>query len=90
VLPSPLPAPFGDEKVLSVKGLTISRNSVPFPSRALVGMIPTGSAASRMLAKNTSNSGIWQENLEIYMGSKRGDFAHFRRSKPFRLPISGK
>lgn len=31
----------------------------------------------------------WQENLEIYMGSKQGDFVHFRRSKPFLLPISG-
>jgi len=31
----------------------------------------------------------WQENLQFDMGSNWGNFAHFRRSKPFVLPISG-
>lgn len=31
----------------------------------------------------------WHEDLQFYMGSNRGNFAHFRSSKPFLLPISG-
>lgn len=81
VLLSALPAPFGYSKVPSVKGLTINRIRMPSPSRALVGIIPTGSAASGMLAKNPSNSSIWQESLQFYMGAKRCNFVSFCRSK---------
>jgi len=57
--------------VPSVKGLTISRNSDAVPVVGPLGIIPTGSAASRMLAKDSSNSGLWRDNLKIYMGQGR-------------------
>jgi hypothetical protein len=77
---------------------TFIRGSSACPSRPelLAGLAWTTASGERGSQRGDagqrakpSHRGLRRENLQIYMGQYRGNFAHFRWSKPFLLPISG-